>query len=91
MSSITIKDLPESRALDRAAMRAIRGGGAPWVYGWIQPFVAQSPSATPTVNFYQINNFADQMINQIQVVNVTNSAANSNVDVGLDENSRNRK
>lgn len=91
MSAITIKDLCTNRVLDREAMSAIRGGGAPWVYGWIRPFVAAAPSAGPVVNFYQINNYADQMINQIQVVDVSNTGANSNIDVNLDEQSRNSK
>ena len=92
MSTITINDLRTNRALDHEAMSAIRGGnGAPWVYGWIRPFVAGTPNAAPTINFYQINNYADQMINQIQVVDVNNTGANSNINVNLDEQSRNSK
>ncbi|HEX7635310.1 MAG TPA: hypothetical protein VF427_08540 [Noviherbaspirillum sp.] len=92
MSTITIKDLRINRALDREAMSVIRGGdGAPWVFGWIRPFVAGAPSATPAINFYQINNYADQMINQIQLVDINNTGANSNINVNLDEQSRNSK
>lgn len=92
MATIIIKDLATNRALNRAAMSAIRGGdGASWVYGWIRPFVAESPSLAPVVNFYQINNYAEQMINQIQVVDVSNSATNSNINVGVDERSKNNK
>ncbi|HJV51915.1 MAG TPA: hypothetical protein VJ652_13280, partial [Noviherbaspirillum sp.] len=69
----------------------IRGGGASWVYGWIRPYVNATPSVGPVINFYQINNFADQMINQIQVVDVNNSAPNSNINIGLDEKSTNNK
>jgi len=84
MATITINDLPASYALDRKAMGRVHGaGGAPWVYGWIAPFVERSPGVIPQINFYQINNYADQMINQYQMVSVTNSAANSNVNVAV--------
>jgi hypothetical protein len=91
MTAITINDLHEIRALDRKAMSFIRGAGAPWVYGWIQPFVPASPSFGPVINFYQINNTfnADQMINQFQTVEVSNSGANSNVNVTVDERGEN--
>jgi hypothetical protein len=91
MATITIKDLHTNRSLDRAAMASIRGSGAPWVFGWIRPFVSESPNFAPVVNFYQINNYADQMINQIQVVDVTNSAPGSNVNVVVAGNSSNTK
>ena len=93
MATITINDLPTNRALDREAMSVIRGGGAPWVFGWIRPFVPGTPSLGPAVNFFQVNNnfFADQMINQIQVVDINNTGANSNINVTLDERSSNLK
>ncbi|HJV88606.1 MAG TPA: hypothetical protein VJ698_24285 [Noviherbaspirillum sp.] len=91
MAAITIKDLRTERTLDRSAMSFIKGGGASWVYGWIRPFVAATPAFGPVINFYQINNFADQMINQIQVVDVKNTAPNSSINIGLDENSVNNK
>jgi len=91
MAAITIKDLRSEHALDRKAMSFVRGGGAPWVYGWIRPYVASTPSVGPVINFYQINNYAEQMINQIQVVDINNSAANANINVALDENSSNLK
>ncbi|MGE5649734.1 hypothetical protein [Noviherbaspirillum sp. UKPF54] len=91
MAVITIKDLRTHRALDRKEMSFIRGGGAPWVYGWIKPFVSDAPSAGPSINFFQINNYADQMINQIQTVDINNSAANANISVGLDAISDNTK
>jgi hypothetical protein len=93
MATITIKDLAESRSLDREAMSAVKGsGGAPWVYGWIRPYQPDAAASFGTVvNFYQINNFADQMINQFQSVNVNNTAANSNIAVSVDENSANTK
>lgn len=91
MAAIAIKDLHRNELLDREAMSSVRGGGAPWVYGWIRPFVADAPSAGPAVNFYQINNYADQMINQYQIVDVNNTGANSNINVALDESSNNTK
>ena len=86
MAAITINDLPANRALDRQAMSAIRGaGGAPWVFGAFRPYVDVSPSSGSVVNFYQVNNsfYADQMINQSQIVNINNSGANSNINAVL--------
>ena len=92
MAVITIHDLPAKRELDHGAMSSIRGGGgAPWVYGWIRPYSPATADISPVVNFYQVNNYADQMINQIQVIDVNNSAANSNINIALDENSKNDK
>ncbi|HYD96169.1 MAG TPA: hypothetical protein VEC01_12650 [Noviherbaspirillum sp.] len=92
MASITIKDLRTDRILDHEAMSAIRGGGgAGWVYGWIRPHSTPSFGAASVINFYQVNNYADQMINQIQVVDINNSAANANINVALAENSNNAK
>jgi hypothetical protein len=91
MATITVKDLPVSMALDHKAMSALHGGGgAPWVFGWIQPYIEATPGPTPVINFYQINNFADQMINQYQTVSVINSGANANLNVGVDERSLNK-
>ena len=81
MASITINDLPANCALDRKAMTAIRGAGAGWVYGWIRPFVEAVPSVGPVVNLYQFNNFGGQMNNQIQIVDIHNSAANAIIKV----------
>lgn len=92
MATISINDLPASYALDRKAMACIRGAsGAPWVFGWIRPFVEASPSQIPVINFYQINNFAEQMINQFQLVSVNNSAANSNLNVAVGADSVNNR
>ena len=90
MASIIISDLPTSSTLDRTAMAAIRGAGAPWVFGWIRPFVDASPTQFPVINFYQINNFADQLINQFQSVTVTNSGANANLNVSVAADSLNK-
>lgn len=91
MASITIRDLRLSQRLDRQAMATIRGGGAPWVFGWIRPYVSSAPAASPVINFYQVNNYADQMINQIQVVDVHNTGANSAINIDLAETSTNIK
>ena len=90
MASISIKDLPRNATLDRQAMAAVHGAGAPWVFGWIRPFVEASPGQLPVINFYQINNFADQMINQFQTVSVNNSGPNSMLNVIVDESSANK-
>jgi len=91
MAAITINDLPVNRTLDYNAMSSISGGGASWVYGWITPYVAKSSGVDPVINFYQVNNsyYADQLINQVQVVDVNNTAPNSNVNVVVGERSLN--
>jgi hypothetical protein len=86
MTAITIEDLPMDVTLARSAMCALRGayGGAPWVYGWISPYVERAAgSFGSVVNFYQTNNFfvADQMNNQIQVTNIEASATNATINV----------
>lgn len=91
MATISINDLPASYALDRKAMACIRGAGAPWVFGWIRPFLPASPSVVPVINFYQINNFAEQMINQFQLVSVNNSGSNSNLNVAVGADSVNNR
>lgn len=92
MPTITIDDLDHERVLDRKAMSSVRGGGAPWVFGWIRPYVPAEERIGPAVNFFQINNYyADQMINQFQVVDVKNSAPNSNVSVVLGESGANSR
>jgi hypothetical protein len=91
MANITIQDLRVDRTLDRRALSLIRGAGAPWVFGWIRPYMNALPSQVPVVNFYQINNFAEQMINQYQVVSVINSGPASNLSVSVDESSVNNR
>lgn len=83
MATIAIKDLPKNRALDRQAMSAIKGGGAPWVFGWIRPFVEAAPRIGPSINFFQTNNIyvADQMNNQFQVIDIDAAAANATINV----------
>ncbi|KXU85001.1 hypothetical protein CI15_22215 [Paraburkholderia monticola] len=92
MSCIKLNDLTLNLALDRKAMAAIRGGGgAPWVFGWIQPYVPQTPSIGPVVNLYEVSNnfYANQMINQFQSVDVANTGANSTITVSPDARNRN--
>jgi hypothetical protein len=91
MAQLKIGNLRFDRTLDGRAMARIRGGdGAPWCFGWILPYIpAQSRTAQSVINFYQINNYADQMINQVQMVNVSNSAPNAVLTVGVDERSTN--
>jgi hypothetical protein len=90
MANIRIHDLHYDHTLDAGAMARVRGGdGAAWCFGWIQPFVAERPGLAPVINFYQINNYADQLINQYQLVNVSNTAPNAVVRVGVDERSVN--
>ena len=90
---MTIDDLPRNQALDAKAMSSIRGGGAPWVYGWITPYDPEARNPFPVLNFYQVNNsfYAEQMINQFQTVQVNNTAPGSNISVALDERSKNFK
>jgi hypothetical protein len=91
MATIMINDLPASYALDRKAMARVQGAGAQWLYGWMRVPVELSALRPTQINFYQINNFAEQMINQFQNVSVTNSAPNSNVNVAVDAGSVNNR
>lgn len=92
MATITIKDLQQNCALDNRAMSAIKGAGAPWVFGWIRPFVettARPGGFAPIVNLFQTNNLyqtnnfyvADQMNNQFQVIDIEATAANASIHV----------
>jgi hypothetical protein len=91
MAAITIRDLHTHRALDARAMSSVRGGGASWVYGWIRPFTESTPGFGGVINFYQINNYADQMINQFQSIDVHNSGANANINVAAATNAANEQ
>jgi hypothetical protein len=87
MASLTINDLPTSRALDYCAMASISGaGGAPWVHGAFAPFVPESDRLLPTINFFQTNNYnnffiADQLNIQIQNIDVETAADTAVVNV----------
>ena len=92
MPSITIADLSHNLALDRKAMSAISGGGgAPWVFGWITPYVHDTPSVGPVVNLYDITNnfYANQMVNQFQKIDVRNSGDGATLNVSPDARSTN--
>jgi len=94
MATTTINDLPKSRALDYKAMSSIKGaGGAPWVFGAFQPFVPESDRFVPIVNFYQTNNnfVADQLTVQFQTIDISNSAANAQINVVAGQNAINLK
>jgi hypothetical protein len=71
MATITITDLPVSRALDVHAMTSLRGAyGAPWVFG---PFAPPVSSIVPSVNFYNVTNnftFIDKMVNQFTTLDI---------------------
>ena len=84
MAAIAINDLSTDRVLDRKAMAAIKGAGAPWVFGWIRPFTEARPSFAPVINFISNTFIADQMVVQFQDINVTNTAAGSTVGVAVD-------
>jgi hypothetical protein len=89
MSTMTIADLPMSRALDFKAMSSIRGaGGAPWVFGAFRAFLPDSARIAP-INLYQTNFIADQLNVQFQTINVENSAANAVVNVNAAQNAMN--
>jgi hypothetical protein len=86
MATLTIKDLQTHRDLDTKAMSRIRGanGSGQWVFGWIRPFIEEvTPRFAGAVNFFQTNNIfvADQMNNQVQAIDVSNSAANATITV----------
>ena len=90
MSTLTITDLPKSRALDFEAMASIHGaGGAPWVFGAFRAFLPESARIAPIVNFYQTNFIADQLNVQFQNIDVDNSAANAQITINAGQNAMN--
>jgi hypothetical protein len=94
MATLTIDDLRMSRALDYQAMSTVKGaGGAPWVFGAFQPFVAESDRFLPIVNLYQTNNtfVADQLTVQLQNIEIDNSASNASINVNAGQNAVNVK
>lgn len=74
MATLTITDLPLSRALDVQAMASLRGAaGAPWVFGVARPFAPPVASIVPSVNYYNITNnftFIDKMVNQFTTLDI---------------------
>ena len=90
MSTLTLTDLPMSRALDFKAMSSIRGAaGAPWVFGAFRAFLPESARTAPIVNIFQTNFIADQLNVQFQNIDVTNSAANAVINVNVGQNAGN--
>jgi hypothetical protein len=81
MSTLTIIDLPMSRALDYKAMAAIRGAGSTgdWCLFAFQPFIPASDRIVPTVNFFQTNYFADQLNLTNTNIDVHNSGGAVNI------------
>ncbi|WP_277183829.1 hypothetical protein [Caballeronia sp. BR00000012568055] len=94
MNALTINDLDFDRELDHAAMAAIGGGGgAPWVFGWITPYVEnRQQSLGGMVNIYDITNNINigQLVNQVQVVDVNNTGNGANLTVSPNALSANR-
>ena len=87
MASLTITDLPSSRALDYQAMSAIRGAGpGDWVLYAFVPYRPPLAPILPVVNFYQSNYFADNLTLQTENINVTNSAPSASINVGAVQN-----
>src|SRR5512134_1268268 len=86
MATVTINDLPVSDVIDYQALSCIRGaGGAPWVYAFTPERPAANP-VSPSMNFYQTNNFnsffiADQLNIQIQNIDVEAAADTAVVNV----------
>jgi hypothetical protein len=94
MAAITIKDLQIHRELDGKDMSRIAGaGGANWIYGWPKPYLDAGHRMGSGVNFYQTNHFyiADQMNNQISMIDIDNSAANAVINVDANQQASNRK
>jgi hypothetical protein len=90
MATLTLHDLPMSRALDYKALSSIKGaGGAPWVFGAFRAFLPESARIAPIVNFYQTNFIAEQLNLQLQNINVENSAANAVINVVAGQNALN--
>ena len=87
MATMTIADLPGSRALDYKAMAAIRGAGAgDWVLFAFLPYSSPVAPILPIVNFYQTNYIADNLTVQNENIDVKNSAAGASINVGAAQN-----
>jgi hypothetical protein len=87
MATMTITDLPSSRALDYKAMSAIRGAGpGDWVLYAFLPYRPPAASILPIVNFYQTNYIADNLTVQTENIDVNNSAPGASINVGAAQN-----
>jgi hypothetical protein len=87
MATVTITDLPSSRALDCQAMAAIRGAGAgDWVLYAFLPYTSPVAPIPPIFNFYQTNYIADNLTVQNENIDVRNSAPGASISVGAVQN-----
>ena len=87
MATLTITDLPGSRALDYKAMAAIRGAGAgDWVLFAFLPFSPAVAPIPPIVNFYQTNYISDNLTVQTENIDVRNSAPGASINVSAGQN-----
>jgi hypothetical protein len=87
MATMTLTDLPSSRALDYQAMSAIRGAGpGDWVLYAFLPYRPPLAPILPIVNFYQTNYIADNLTLQTENINVKNSAPGASINVGAVQN-----
>jgi hypothetical protein len=90
MATMTIADLPSSRALDYKAMSAIRGAGlGDWVLYAFQSYRSPVASITPVVNFYQTNYIADQLNVITDNIDIKNSAPGATITVAPNQNALN--
>ena len=91
MATMTITDLPSSRALDYKAMSAIRGAGltGEWCLSAFSPFVPESDRVRPIVNFFQTNYIADQLNVLTQNIDIKNSAPGASINVATLQNAVN--
>lgn len=86
MATLTIRDLPTSDVIDYRAMACVSGaGGAPWVYAF-SPVSPERSQLSPSINYYQTNNFnnffiADQLNIQVQNIDVETAADTAVVNV----------
>jgi hypothetical protein len=88
MATMTVTDLPSSRALDYKAMSAIRGAGAgDWCLYAFVPFDPR-PRILPSV-IYETNYFAHQLNLEIQNIDVKNSGSGATITIGALQNALN--
>jgi hypothetical protein len=93
MATMTISDLPASRALDYSAMASIRGAAGEWVFGAtsaaLRAFASDRDS--PIVNLYETNNFfIDQLNVQFQTIDIDLNATTAVVNVVAEQDASNQ-
>lgn len=95
MAAVVIRDIPATKPLKHDPMSALKGGNAGWLHGWIRPYIASSAQDVfnGVINVYQTNyfNIADQINNQVSVIDIKNSAANASINVGSNQQAFNLK